>query len=191
MTHSGEFDKVVPEHSFGDVVTEEADVVVVRAAETRVRGSRNPLSIFPLMLGVLILALDIYLLVALPNYIFFAKNLQGAISLALVFASGIICLFLIAYAFGLRSFESADGHQRRISPYVTGLVVPLILGAVALAATIGGMELNRSAGERQPLKSCIDLIEQAHNIAKDNPKFRMPAKDANEIRCSINSALGF
>ena len=32
MTHSGEFDKVVPEHSFGDVVTEEADVVVVRAA---------------------------------------------------------------------------------------------------------------------------------------------------------------
>ncbi len=164
--------------------------MVVRDVETGGKSSRNPLAIFPLILGVLILALDIYLLVALPNYIFFAKNLQGAIPLALVFASGIICLFLIAYGFGFGRFESADGHGRRVSPYVTGLVVPLLLGVVALGATIGGMELSRAASERQPQKSCIDLIEQAHNIAKDNPKFRMPAKDANEVRCSINAALG-
>jgi len=187
---NAEYEQVVAEHSFGDTVVEDASAVVVGEARTTRKGSRNPLAIFPLLLGVLVLALDIYLLVALPSYIFFAKNLQGAISLALVFASGIICLFLIVYAFGFRSFESADAHRRRVSPYVTGLVVPLLLGAVALAATIGGMELNRAAAERQPQKSCIDLIEQAHNIAKDNPKFRMPAKDANEVRCSINAALG-
>ena len=186
MTNSGEFDKVVSEHSFGD---EDADVVVVRNTESTRKVSRNPLAMFPLILGVLILALDIYLLVAFPSYMFFTKNLQGAIQLALVLASGIICLFLIAYAFGFGSFESIDGHRRRVSPFITGVVVPLLLGLVALGATIGGMEWNRATAERQT-KSCIDLIEQAQNIAKDNPKFRMPAKDSSETRCNINAAIG-
>lgn len=176
----------VSDDDSGGVVVEESDVVV--AGDTAV-SKRSPMSVLPLLLGVLILALDIYFLVRLPNY-FFAKNLQGGISLALLLASAIICLFLVAYAFGLGRPETRDGHYRQPPPYVTWVVVPLLLGIVALAATIGGMEWNRAAGERQTPKPCIDLIEQAQRMAKDNPGFRMPAKDANEVRCSINAAIG-
>ena len=191
MANTGESHTLSGDGS-GYAVSADAEVVVVRDAEIAHSGKRNPLSFLPLLLGVLVLALDIYLLVRLPNNLFFAMNLQSAISLALVLASGIICLFLIAYAFGLGRFEHipVDGDRSRSAPYITWVVVPLLLGVVALAATVGGMEWQRAASERQPQKPCIDLIEQAHNILKDNPKFRMPAKDSNEVRCSINAALG-
>lgn len=169
-----------------DDLAEEADIVVVSEAETSKRGGP---AIFPLLLGVLILILDIYLLVQIPTY-FFAKHLQAAISLALMFTSIIIGIFLIAYAFGHTQFTSADGHRRQISPFTAAVGLPLVLGAVAIGATVGGMGWNQATAERQQSVSCVDYIERAQNIAKDNPKFRMPAGDRDELRCRINASLG-
>ncbi len=64
------------------------DVIVPPAGTSR-RG--NPLSLFALLLGVLILVLDVYLLVRL-SVLFFQKSFQSAISLALLFSSVIICI---------------------------------------------------------------------------------------------------
>ncbi len=66
------------------------------------------------------------------------------------------------------------------------------MGLVALSATIGGMELNRATTERQtPTPTpCVELYEKAQGIAKDNPRFKMPATDRDEKRCGINAAIG-
>lgn len=149
-------------------------------------GKRNVggLSKFSLLVGVLVLVFDVFLVMRFPN-VFFIQNLQNGISLALLLASVILSLLLITHAFGL-----GRGDHARHSSYLTGFIVPLVVGGLALTATITGMEMNRAAYERQPTKPCIDVIEQAGNIAKDNPKFRMSANDRDEIRCAINATLG-
>lgn len=147
-------------------------------------GGRRPRpALLPFTLGILMLAWNGYLLVQFPANLF-APNLQGAVSLSLIFGSILMCLFLVAYAFGI-------GHApRTAAPSITGFGAPLILTLLALAATIGAIESNRSTAERQIPNPCIEVYGQAQNIAKDNPKFRMPAKDRDEIRCAINSVIG-
>lgn len=149
----------------------------------------NPLSMLPLLIGVLILVLDAYLLVRLSIY-FFQKNLQGGVSFALIVASIIVGIALIAYALGLGRLEKLG--QRVASPLATWVGIPLLMALVALGATVGGMELNRSIAERATLatKPCIEVFQQAQAIAKDNPRFRMPATDRDEVRCAVNAALG-
>lgn len=142
---------------------------------------------FPLLLGVAVLALDVYLLTRLGAFIF-QKNLQQAISLGFILASAIVGMSLIAYAIGIGRFETLG--QRVASPFVTWIGIPLLLAVVALGATIGGMELNRATAERQSPVPCIDLYQTAQGIAKDNPKFRMAPTDRDELRCGINAAIG-
>lgn len=169
-----------------DDVAEEADIVVVSETETSKRGGA---AIFPLMLGVLILILDVYLL-ARQSQVFFAPTLQSGIAQALAFASIIICVFLIVYALRYAGLAAGDGHRRPTSAFASAVVLPLVLGAVAVTSIIGGLELIRSSSERALSTSCVEYIERAQNIAKDNPKFRMPAGDLQELRCNINASLG-
>lgn len=148
--------------------------------------ARNPLFVLPLLLGVLLLAVDIWIITRFSTTIF-AKGVPNAIALAFIAASIVICLFLIAYALIVPRAERTD----RTSSYVRLVVVPLILALVAIAAMIWALQGYFSSTQLPPTrKACIELYEQAQNIARDNPKFRMAEKDADEVRCAINKALG-
>jgi hypothetical protein len=168
-------DSVIPDY----YVTENADNEPTRRV--------NPLVVLPLLVGVLILAFDGYLLMRMSVF-FFQKNFQAAVSLALVFASVIVSLALVIYALGVARVERLG--QRVASPFATWVGVPLLIGLVALGATIGGMELNRAASERQTPTPCIQVYAAAQGIAKENPIFRMSPTDRDEIRCGVNAAIG-
>lgn len=141
---------------------------------------RQSPAVLPLLLGLLIFALNAYLFKRISVYLF-AQSLPGALSFTLLATSTILSLWLIAYAFGLGRSERASA---------SGVLLPLVLGGVAVAATVGGIQQNVITAERQTPRLCVDLIEQAQNIAKDNPRFRMPATDREEVRCGINAAIG-
>ena len=156
------------------------------------------LSLFPFLIGVFILALNIFV-VARLQWAFVSRSFQGNISFAMAATSAFIGLFLVVYAIVLRLFErnrteilpgsTTDDGPRQASWYVKWVVVPLLLGLLAAAATTWTVELNHRVYERTRYKPCIELYQEAANIYKDNPGFRMPSLDGDEVRCGINKAV--
>lgn len=163
----------------------EDDVELERAVPTHrlpsESGKSSLLFVLPLLLGLVFLIANIYVITRTPA-IFVAKNTTGSTSLLLIVASFVICLVLIGYAVALR--RSDDRASAR------GVGVALLLGLLAPLATVWSLQVNRSFNDRQTPKSCLDVYQQASAIAKDNPRFRMPAKDRDEVRCAINTTLG-
>lgn len=142
---------------------------------------RSPTFALPLLLGVVFLIANIYVFRQTP-YVFTGKNTTVSISLLLMIVSMVICLILIGYAFALRRFSGGVSAK--------AVTAVLLLGVLAPLTTMWSLQVNRINSDRATTKSCIDVYEQAQNIAKDNPKFRMPAKDRDEVRCAVNATLG-
>lgn len=173
MSISDELDPVVVEK------VEEGRVLV---AEASVR--RNPLTPLAILAGVAYLAANVFVIVRTPAA-FVSKNVTGSTSLLLVISSIVICLALIGGGLALR--------RSAVSAWSAAAV--LLLALLAPLATVWALQVNRSAGDRynqsvNATKPCLDIYSQAQTIAKDNPKFRMPEKDRDEVRCAVNKALG-
>jgi hypothetical protein len=168
------------------------EVALVREGNARLQ----LLSILPILLGVSILALNIFEVAKNP-WPFIYTGFHGVFVFALVTISAFIGLFLIVYSIVLLCFErnrskvlpgSMNDDPRQASWYVKWVVVPLVLGLLASVATLKALEAN----SEEPQKSCIALYQEAANIYKDNPRFRMPSGDIDEVRCGINkTVLGF
>ena len=186
MSNSGDFGKAFADESLGGAADVDLDVeqVIVDSGAHRLPPElgerRNPLFAFPLLAGVVFLIANIYVITRTPA-IFTAKNTTGSTSLLLIIASVVLCLALIGYAFALRRSGAVSAK---------GVGIALLLGLLAPLATVWSLQVNRSFNDRQAPKPCIDVYEQAQNVAKDNPKFRMPAKDRDEVRCAVNATLG-
>lgn len=161
------------------VVVEKVEEGRVLFAEASVR--RNPLTPLAILAGVAYLAANVFVIVRTPAA-FVSKNVTGSTSLLLVISSIVICLALIGGGLALR--------RSAVSAWSAAAV--LLLALLAPLATVWALQVNRSAGDKnsQMSKPCIDIYAQAQTIAKDNPKFRMPEKDRDEVRCAVNKALG-
>lgn len=187
MSNPANFGKSVDDGIAGSVADADlaVDQVVVESGAHRLPSEmaarRSPTFALPLLLGVVFLIANLYVITRTPA-IFIAKNVTGSTSLLLMIASVVICVILIGYAFALRRAEGAVSAK--------GVGVALLLGLLAPLATVWSLQVNRSAADRAVQKPCIDVYEQAASVAKDNPKFRMPARDRDEVRCAVNATLG-
>jgi hypothetical protein len=169
----------------GSEIEVERDVVIVESAEPR-----NPFAVLPLLLGVLFLLANVVIFLRVPT-VFTVKNVNGSISLLLILASLVTCLVLIIYGLAARRTHAAGAADGR-SSFLRSVGVPLVLGLLAPLLTLWSLQVNKTASERanQSLRPCIEVYEKAQSIAKDNPRFRMPATDRDEVRCTVNTVLG-
>jgi hypothetical protein len=158
------------------------------------------LSILPILLGVFIFALNIFVAFRLwPSLL----KLQNTVAVTLIATSSFIGLFLIVYAIVLRRrrFEW-DRQKSKIQPgsmtndesgeaswYVKWVVVPVLVALPAAAATVWATGIAYVVPGPVAPKPCIELYQEALNIKKDYPKFIMPGKDPDERRCGINKVL--
>ncbi len=186
MSNSGELGRSFADETVGGVADGELEgerVVVESGAHqfpSEAGARQSPLFALPLLLGGVFLIANIYVITQTPT-VFTAKSTTGSTSLLLIVASVVICLILIGYAFALRRSRTASAK---------GVGVVLLLGLLAPLATVWSLQVTRWVNDRQAPKPCLDVYEQAQNIAKDNPAFRMPAADPYEKRCAVNATLG-
>ncbi|MBU3750082.1 MAG: hypothetical protein FGM52_06455 [Mycobacterium sp.] len=166
------------------------DVVIVDSAK-KVRQERNPWAVLPILLGVLFLLLNLLVFRQVPAA-FTTMNKEGAIALMMLLSSLVVCVVLIVYGLVVRRTGDAVPGESR-SRFWLSVGVPLLLGLLAPLLTVWGLS-NYLKADRVYLetsgKPCIEVYEKAANIAKDNPRFRMPAADRDEARCNINATLG-
>jgi hypothetical protein len=158
---------------------------------------------FPILLGLFIGALNVLAVIRLWRTVYFSSfgmlyraNLPNTVCITSITISLFIGLSLIGYAIALRQFEgysqgsesapeiTANQPLRRVS-YVKWMIVPVLVAIPALALTVWAAEIV------QPIapKACIELYQEALNIKKDNPNFKMIWNDRDELRCSINQVL--
>jgi hypothetical protein len=167
----------------------ERDVVIVDSENTVSRSQRNPFAVLPILLGVLFLLANLLIFARVPT-VFTGKSAIGTISLLMILVSVFISLSLIIYGLAARrSEEAGEGRGRHLRT----IGVPLLLVLLAPMFTLWALQVNRLADERyvgKYGKPCIEIYEKAAAIAKDNPRFRMPATDNDEVRCQVNAALG-
>ena len=161
---------------------------------------RGGLSIFPIVLGVFVCALSIWIAVRLGSSVISAK-VSGAFGAALLATSLLIGIFLILYTVVLRRAESADvarstesgeatGKSGRVLRYLKWVVVPLLLGLTGAGLTVwAAADAQPSAASPDAPKSCFQLYQDAMAMHKQNPKFRLPARDRDEVRCAINKTV--
>ncbi|GAY14315.1 hypothetical protein [Mycobacterium sp. shizuoka-1] len=164
------------------------------------RPPRGGLSIFPIVLGVFVCALSIWIAVRLGTSVISAKT-SGAFGAALLATSLLIGVFLILYAVVLRRAESADvsrstgsgdavAKSGRALRYVKWVVVPLLLGLAGAGLTVwAAADAQPSVASPDSPKSCFQLYQDAMAMHKQNPKFRLPARDRDEVRCAINKTV--
>jgi hypothetical protein len=158
---------------------------------------------FPILLGLFIWALNFLALIRIWRTVYFSNlellsraNLPNIVCFTLITISLFIGLSLIGYAIALRQFEgysqesevpkeiSTNQNLRRVS-YVKWMIVPILVSIPAFALTVWAAEIV------QPIapKPCIEIYQEALNIKKDNPTFKMIWNDRDELRCSINKVL--
>ena len=149
---------------------------------------RQPLAIFPVLLGTFICALNIFVAYRLWKFLINSRNL-GIVPLTLITISFLIGLLIIVYAIVLRRLE--DGVSGQAALFVKWVIAPAIVALLASAVTLW------AAGVAQPdtpepvvSKPCMELYRDALDIRKDNPTFRLPANDPDQRRCKINAVLG-
>jgi hypothetical protein len=185
-----------PAKGLGDRVDIEVgpDVVVESVVESRRAplARRSQLAGLPLLLGVIYLLVNIFILVRLPSVFGLSavgKNVNSTISLLFLLASIVTCLVLIVLGIAARRDESIGQGSGR---YMRTLALPILLGLLAPLLTIWSLHVSKSSSERfaESTKPCIEVYEKAAAIAKDNPRFRMPPTDRDEVRCTVNAVLG-
>ncbi|MBJ7339230.1 hypothetical protein [Mycolicibacterium sp.] len=159
---------------------------------------------FPVLLGLFVCSLNFLAAIRLWRSVYFSNpvmssraNLPNTVCFTLISISFFVGLSLIAYAIALRHFdgygeerevaqEGAPDHAAgRVSLHVKWLVVPLLVALPAPALTVW------AASTIEPIapKPCIEVYQEALNIKKDNPNFKMVWNDRDELRCSVNQVL--
>lgn len=187
MSNSGDFSKSFAAEVDSDIEVEQVVVGTDRATDRIRRG--NPLSVLALLAGVVFLVADVFVITRFPTW-FFAKTVPATISLLLMLASLVACLALIVHSLAMRRADrdfSGDAHR---GGYARSVGVPLLLALLAPLLTVWSLNVSKSVADRAVVKPCIEVYQQAAGVAKDNPKFRMPAKDRDEVRCTVNAVLG-
>lgn len=154
--------------------------------------SRAPLGVIPAILGVAVLALNIFMWA--PNqWVFRPVGWGGFVSFILLATSTLIGVLLIVYPIVLsRLVESSnDDRSRRPVGFAQLVAVPIVLGLFAPLLTAAAFDYQRGlSGVSRSPKSCIEVYEAAANLRKVDPKFQMPATDPDEQRCLVNQAVG-
>lgn len=151
---------------------------------------------FPIILGLFIWALNLLAVIRIWRTVYFSSlgmlaraNLPNTLFFTLITTSLFIGLVLVGYAMALRQY---DGYSQEIAPpqanrisYVKWLVVPILIFIPGPALTAW------AAAIVQPItaKPCIEIYQEALNIQKDNPNFKMVWNDRDELRCSVNDVL--
>lgn len=196
MTGTGEKKHAVPD-DVTVVVKGEADAAS-GGAQTRL------LSILPMLLGIAICGLNMFTAVWLWQTVYRSNialatksNLPTTIFLSLILVSTFIGIFLIGYAIVLNrlgrngqdsqisSDLTANAKPDRISPYARWILVPILAALPAFVLTVWAAQIVDPVAPRP----CIELYQEAANIKKDAPDFRMPWNDRDQIRCNINLAV--
>lgn len=122
------------------------------------------------------------------RWAFALRNWVGAMNVLLTAVGVFIGIFLIVYSLRLRRVERSGVDQQ--SNYVTGLVVPLVLWLLGVSAIWWSFASSLSHySPTTPSRPCVELYRDALSIAKEDPKFRVPAQDPDEGRCRINQTL--
>lgn len=163
----------------------------------------------PILLGLFICALNVVVVTRLWRAVYFSNlgllsraNLPNTVFFALITISFSLGLALIVYAIALRHYEEwydqkTEGQQEsarksissyepsRVHPYIKWIIGPLLVALPAPALTVW------AAGIIEPIspKPCIEIYQDALNIKKDNPNFKMIWNDRDQLRCSINQVL--
>ena len=199
MTDTRQNDQQVPDDQATDAETNAAAV-----AQGTHREQPDLLRILPILLGVFICGLNIFVTVRLWQSVYqsdFARlnriNLPTTVFLSLISISFFIGLFLIVYSIALRRGErraqptqtqpgSIPGQEPvRVQAYVTWILVPALAAVPAAALTVWAAQMIEPIAPTP----CVELYEKAMNISKDAPGFRMAWNDRDQTRCSINSVL--
>ena len=159
---------------------------------------------FPVLLGLFVCTLNFLAAIRLWRSVYFSNpvmssraNLPNTVCFTLISISFFIGLSLIAYAIALRHFDgygeereiaqedTSDPPAGRVPLHVKWLVVPLLVAIPAPALTVW------AASTIEPIapRPCIDVYQEALNIKKANPNFKMVWNDRDELRCSVNQVL--
>lgn len=171
----------------GVAVPRDAGVTPNRVDEFAARDSvkHHQLFIGPVLLGVFVLAVNIFVANRFWPLVWPSRN-AGTVPLAYITTSFVIGLFIIAFSIVMIRSEGAESSQARYAKWV---IAPLILALLAFALTLWGARIAEVATEPEVQKSCLELYQDAFNIKKDNPNFRMPGGEPDNRRCLINSVL--
>jgi hypothetical protein len=175
--------------SANDLNSDVEVAIVEEAVEPPTHPDRRQAWALPVLLGVLLLLADVFIIARLST-VFFTKNVLSSTSLLLMIASLMICLVLIAYGLGLRGLDSDGTEASRRGSHARTIGVTLLLAGHAPLTAAWSLQVNRTAIDRRVEQPCIEVYQQAQNIAKDNPRFRMPATNRDEVRCTVNAVLG-
>ncbi len=170
---------------------------------------RRLLFTVPILLGLFICILDLLVLIRIWRSVYFSNfvylsraTLPNTFFLALMTISFAIGLALIGYAIALRHYEEwydekteiQQESQRtsvstyepsRVHPYLKWLVGPILVAMPAPALAVW------AAATIEPIspRPCIDVLQQALNIKRENPNFKLIWNDRDELRCSVNQVL--
>ena len=165
-----------------------------RKVDAATQGAKpNLLPILPMLLGLSICALNIFVALRLwqstytGRYAWFnGINLPTTVSFSVIAISFGIGLFLIAYAIVLqRSERHVAQEPAHVPTFVKWIVVPALVALPAPALTVWAAQMI----EPMAPTPCIELYQAAVNIGKDAPDFKMPWTDRDQRRCNINAVL--
>ncbi len=122
-------------------------------------------------------------------------NLSTTVFLSIMVISFGIGLILIAYAIVLQRTErnmqtgqlpgGSNQGPAEVPTYVRWIVVPTVVALPAAALTVWAAQMIEPIAP-QP---CMELYQEALNISKDAPGFKMPWRDRDQLRCEINRAV--
>ncbi len=147
---------------------------------------RHQLLIAPILLGVFVLAVNIFVAFRFWRLLWSSKN-WGTVPLAFFVISFFIGLFIIAFSIVMISSGDDESSQYR---YARWVIAPLVLALLAFALTLWGARIAEPETAKPEVeKSCLELYEDALNIKKDNPNFRIPPGEPDNRRCRINNVL--
>ncbi|WP_131536199.1 hypothetical protein [Mycolicibacterium aromaticivorans] len=180
------------EHVAAETASGDETVILHGPSAPKERRRRRQLGlIFPVILGLFVLVINIILMNGSPlQYALSSMNGPvGSVSSLLViistFIGGLLIIYAIVVGFTERSMSLSDGRRW----FRRWIVVPLVLGLLAPLFTVWSLCYWNGAYEQRPQQSCLELYERAQNIRKDNPGFRMPSGDQQEVRCNINHTV--
>jgi len=176
-----------------------------KSVDAVAQGARpHLLPILPIFLGILVCGLNIFAMVWLWNFVYQSKwllltsvKLPTTIFLSLIALSFSIGVFLIVYAIVLRRTErnvqasqipprsTPNQQTAHVPTYVRWILVPALIALPAPALTVWASQMVEPIAP----KPCIELYQEALNISKEAPNFRMPWTDRDQLRCNINSVL--
>ena len=139
------------------------------------------------LVGVAVIVMN--LVVILKQWVLLVpSNLSSAVFSTFIGSSLLLGVFLLVYAKYLKRAEVGAVVRGK---FVRCVVTPLVVGSLAMFATVSSMTTIASLQERSSdaPKPCIQLYQQAAGIRDISPGFRMPDNDRDELRCKINQAV--